>query len=240
VAAPPEQDVSPSGRTDSGAAAGRCHDDGPAAGGDPSIPAAGRGGVPFVALTGGMGSGKSTACAALERLGAATISTDAVVHELYGSAAVRDAVVERWGAEVAPGGVVDRGAIARHVFGAPAEREWLEGLLWPLVGERVWAFKLEQEAADPAPKAAVVETPLLFEAGMDGIYDATIAVIADEAVRRERAAARGHEALDERAARQLSQDEKAQRATFVVHNDGTEADLEATLSSVLEKLSGRP
>jgi dephospho-CoA kinase len=222
VAASPEQDASPSGRTDSGAAAGR------------------RSHVPFVALTGGMGSGKSTACAALERLGAATISTDAVVHELYGSAKVRDAVVARWGEEVAPGGVVDRGAIARHVFGAPAEREWLEGLLWPLVGERVWAFKCEQEAADPAPKAAVVETPLLFEAGMDGIYDATIAVIADEDVRRARAAARGHEAVDERAARQLSQDEKAQRATFVVRNDGTEADLEATLSSVLDKLSDRP
>jgi dephospho-CoA kinase len=153
VAAFPEQDAASSGRTDSGAAAGRE-------------------GVPFVGLTGGMGSGKSTACAALERLGAATISTDAVVHELYGSAKVRDAVVERWGEEVAPGGVVDRGAIARHVFAAPAEREWLEGLLWPLVAERVWAFKLEQEAADPAPKAAVVETPLLFEAGMDGIYDA--------------------------------------------------------------------
>ena len=121
----------------------------------------------------------------------------------------------------------------------PAEREWLEGLLWPLVGERVWAFKVQQEAADPAPKAAVVETPLLFEAGMDGIYDATIAVIADEDVRRARAAARGHEAVDERAARQLSQDEKAQRATFVVRNDGTEADLEATLSSVLDKLSNR-
>jgi dephospho-CoA kinase len=237
VAAFPEQDASPSGRTDSGAAAGYRHNDRPDAAGDPSIAAAGRSGVPFVGLTGGMGSGKSTACAALERLGAATISTDAVVHELYGSAKVRDAVVERWGAEVASGGVVDRGAIALHVFGAPAEREWLEGLLWPLVGERVWAFKLEQEAADPAPKAAVVETPLLFEAGMDGIYDATIAVIADESVRRERAAARGHEAVDERAARQLSQDEKAQRATFVVRNDGTEADLEATLSSVLDKLS---
>ncbi len=169
VAASLSRTLHPSGRTDSGAAAGR------------------RSHVPFVALTGGMGSGKSTACAALERLGAATISTDAVVHELYGSAKVRDAVVARWGEEVAPGGVVDRGAIARHVFGAPAEREWLEGLLWPLVGERVWAFKCEQEAADPAPKAAVVETPLLFEAGMDGIYDATIAVIADEDVRRARA-----------------------------------------------------
>jgi dephospho-CoA kinase len=186
-----------------------------------------------------MGSGKSTACAALARLGAATLSTDAVVHELYGSDEVRDAVVARWGAEVAPDGTVDRGAIARHVFAAPDERRWLEELLWPLVGQRVSAFRAEQEAADPAPKAAVVETPLLFEAGMDGIYDATIAVVADEAVRRERAAARGHEAVDERAARQLTQDEKAQRATFVVRNDGSEADLERLLSDALAKLGER-
>jgi dephospho-CoA kinase len=202
-------------------------------------PRGGHSRVPFVGLTGGLGAGKSTACAALERLGAATLSTDAVVHELYGSDEVRDAVVARWGADVAPDGTVDRGAIARHVFAAPDERRWLEELLWPLVGQRVWAFRTEQEAADPAPKAAVVETPLLFEAGMDGIYDATIAVIADEAVRHERAAARGHEAVDERAARQLTQDEKAQRATFVVRNDGSEADLERLLSDVLAKLRDR-
>ncbi|MCW3001325.1 MAG: coaE [Conexibacter sp.] len=237
MAAQPEQDAVISGRADSGAAVGRSHDDdrpGPA---DErrSLPS-GRNRVPFVGLTGGMGSGKSTACAALERLGAATLSTDAVVHELYGSDEVRDAVVARWGADVAPGGTVDRGAIARHVFAERGERKWLEELLWPLVGRRVSAFRTEQEAAVPAPKAAVVETPLLFEAGMDGIYDATIAVVADEAVRRERAAARGHEAVDERAARQLSQDEKAQRATFVVTNDGSEADLERTLSDVLAKL----
>jgi dephospho-CoA kinase len=218
VAADSDQHAAPGGPTDNGGAAGDFR-------------------VPFVGLTGGLGSGKSTAIAALSRLGAAVISTDAVVHELYGTDEVRDAVVARWGEDVAPGGVVDRAAIARHVFAAPAEREWLEGLLWPLVGRRVWSFRTEQEAADPAPKATVVETPLLFEAGMDGIYDATIAVVADEDVRRVRAAARGHEAVDERAARQLSQDEKAQRATFVVHNDGTEADLERTLSAVLAKLT---
>lgn len=193
--------------------------------------------VPFVGLTGGLGAGKSTALAALERLGAATISTDAVVHELYGSSAVRDAVTARWGAEVAPGGVVDRAAIAARAFPEPAEREWLEGLLWPLVGQRVAAFRVAADALDPPPRAAVVETPLLFEAGMDGVYDATIAVVAPEAVRAARAAARGHRAVDERTARQLSQDEKAQRATFSVVNEGTIDDLEQELSAILEKLN---
>src|SRR4051794_2318926 len=88
----------------------------------------------------------------------------------------------------------------------------------------------------PPPRAAVVETPLLFEAGMDGVYDATIAVVADEDVRAQRAASRGHAATDERAARQLPQDEKARRATFAVDNSGTVEELEAKLSDVLAKL----
>jgi dephospho-CoA kinase len=104
------------------------------------------------------------------------------------------------------------------------------------VGERVAAFREEALAADPPPRAAVVETPLLFEAGLDGIYDATIAVVADEAVRAQRAGARGHEAVDERASRQLPQEEKARRATFTVRNDGTVDELEARLSELLGKL----
>ncbi len=195
--------------------------------------------VPFVGLTGGLGAGKSTALAVLGRLGAATLSTDAVVHELYATDEVRDAVAARWGAEVAPGGVVDRAAVARHAFADPAERAWLEGLLWPLVGARVAAFREAALAADPPPAAAVVETPLLFEAGLDGLYDATVAVVADEPVRAERAAARGHAAVDERAARQLTQDEKAERATFVVANSGTVGDLERQLADVLGTLSGQ-
>jgi dephospho-CoA kinase len=201
-------------------------------------PAASPSRVPFVGLTGGLGAGKSTALQALERLGAATLSTDAVVHELYASDEVRDAVVARWGAGVAPGGVVDRRAVAGHAFADPGDRAWLEGLLWPLVGERVAAWRDEVQRLDPPPPAAVVETPLLFEAGLESRYDATIAVVADEAVRAERAAARGHAAVDERAARQLSQEEKASRATYVVRNHGTIEDLERELSCVLGTLRG--
>jgi dephospho-CoA kinase len=194
--------------------------------------------VPFVGLTGGMGAGKSTALKALEELGAQVLSTDAVVHELYGEQQVKDAVVERWGAEVAPGGVVDRAAIAAKAFaGGEDQRKWLEGLLWPLVGSRMGAWLEHARALQPAPKAAVVEVPLLFEAGMESGFDATIAVIAQEETRRERAAGRGHALAEERAGRQLSQAEKAARAGFVVHNDGSEADLRRELADVLAKLS---
>jgi len=193
--------------------------------------------VPFVGLTGGLGAGKSTALEALARLGAVTLSTDAVVHELYASAEVRDAIVARWGEDVAPAGVVDRGAVAARVFAAPDERAWLEGELWPRVAERVAAWREEIAALEPAPVAAVVETPLLFEAGMEGNYDATIAVVADEDVRAERAARRGHVAPAQRAARQLSQEDKARRATFTIHNSATVQELEHKLSAVLDRLS---
>jgi dephospho-CoA kinase len=196
--------------------------------------------VPFVGLTGGMGAGKSTALTALQRLGAAVLSTDAVVHELYEGEQLRDAVVGRWGPEVAPGGVVDRSAVAERAFASEQDRAWLERLLWPLVGARVAAWLEVVRAGggkgEARPHAAVVEIPLLFEAGMEKIFDATIAVISEEQVRRERAAARGHALADERAARQLSQECKARRATFVVRNDGSREDLERELSVVLEKL----
>jgi dephospho-CoA kinase len=192
--------------------------------------------VPFLGLTGGIGAGKSTALAALERLGAACLSTDAVVHELYQTDEVKDAVVARFGPSVLRDGAVDRAALARAAFGSGVQRAWLEQLLWPRVGERIVAWRRDVEGRSPVPRAAVVEVPLLFESEMEDGFDATIAVIADEQVRERRAAARGHEALAERAARQLTQDEKSERATYTVVNDGTEAELEHNLSSILDML----
>jgi dephospho-CoA kinase len=183
----------------------------------------------FVGLTGGIGAGKSTALRALEQLGAATLSTDEVVHELYKTDDVRDAVLERFG-------TVDRDELAERAFATQEDREWLEQLLWPRVGERIVDWRRQLEQAQATPRAAVVEVPLLFEAGMDDAFDATIAVIAEEGLRAQRAGGRGHEALDERKARQLTQQEKAARATYVVENDGTEGDLLARLTAILDIL----
>lgn len=193
-------------------------------------------GVPFVGLTGGLGAGKSEALRALGELGAATLSTDAVVHELLSGDELHDIVVGRLGPSVAPGGRLDRSLIAERVFGDEEARAWLEGELWPRVGRRVAEWRREVEALEPAPPAAVVEVPLLFESGMEAAFDGTIAVIADETVREERAGARGHAAVAERSGRQLSQTEKAQRADFEVRNDGTLAELRETLSRVLARL----
>lgn len=194
------------------------------------------GAPPFIGLTGGIGAGKSEALRALEEAGAATLSTDAVVHDLLESDEVRRELVSRFGEAVAPGGSIDRNEVAARVFENPDERKWLEGVLWPRVGERVDMWRREMTEREPAPRALVVEVPLLFEAGMDAVFDHTIAVVADEDVRAERAAARGHAGVDSRTNRQLSQQEKAQRAEYVVENDGDLGELERKLSALLEKL----
>ena len=192
--------------------------------------------IPLIGLTGGIGVGKSTALDALERLGAAVLSTDRVVHELYESDEVRALVTGRFGQAVAPAGTVDRAALAERAFARQEDRAWLEEILWPRVGARIAQWREELERLSPRPRVAVVEVPLLFESGMERAFDATIAIVADEQVRRERASVRDHRSLDERTSRQLSQEEKAARATYVVANNGTAEELRRALSFVIENL----
>ena len=187
----------------------------------------------LIGLTGGIAAGKSEALAAFARLGAETISSDAVVHDLLDSEEMRERLVERWGEEVAPGGAVNRSRIGEIVFEDPEELSWLESELHPRVGERIAAWR--SELGDDA-RFGVVEVPLLFEVAMEGAFDTTVAVVADEGTRRRRAEQRGHALVDERAARQLAQDEKAERADHVVHNDGSLEDLERRLSELLANL----
>jgi dephospho-CoA kinase len=189
-----------------------------------------------VGLTGGLGAGKSEALRALAELGAATLSTDAVVHELLALPELRSVVSARLGPGVVRHGNLDRAAIAERVFGDEDARRWLEGELWPRVGERVAAWRTEIESSQPPPRAAVVEVPLLFESGMEAVFDRTVAVVADEALRAERAGGRGHAGVAERAGRQLTQEQKAQGADFTVRNDGSVGELKIALSRVLAEL----
>jgi len=193
--------------------------------------------VPLVGLTGGIGAGKSTALTELEALGAAVLSTDRVVHDLYETDSVRDAVRERFGAGVFDGAAVDRAALARRAFADDADRAWLEQLIWPLVGERVARFHDEAARADPPPRAAIVESPLLFEAASADRYAATIAIVAADPLRAARIAGRDQAELARRERRQLPQAEKAARATFVVTNDGTRAQLRDSLAAILARLA---
>jgi dephospho-CoA kinase len=186
-----------------------------------------------IGLTGGIAAGKSEALAAFARLGASTLSSDALVHELLDSEPLLSRIVEHWGAEVAPEGRVDRGRIGEIVFADPEQLTWLEQQVHPLVGERIggWLADLPAET-----EIAVIEVPLLFESGMEKVFDTTVAIVTEDEARRERAAARGHALVDEREARQLAQHEKAARAEHTIANDGSVEDLERSLSALIERL----
>ena len=192
----------------------------------------------FVGLTGGIGAGKSETLAAFERLGAATLSTDRVAHDLLDDEEVRAALVERWGEEIAPAGRVDRDRVSEIVFNDRDELVWLESITHPRVGIHVleWRQSLDTDVA-----VAVVEVPLLFEAAMEGAFDATVAVIADDGLRDARLRERGQGGLEGREARQLDQTEKASRADHVIRNDASLDELESEVKRVIEQLSvGEP
>jgi dephospho-CoA kinase len=186
-----------------------------------------------IGLTGGIAAGKSEALAAFGRLGAATLSSDAVVHELLETDPLRGRLGERWGAEVAPPAGVDRKRIGEIVFADPEELAWLEAQIHPLVADRMveWLTELPADT-----EIAVVEVPLLFEGGREAVFDATVAIVTADEVRRGRAEARGHSLVDEREARQLPQAEKAERADHVIANDGSLEELEAALSALIDRL----
>lgn len=154
------------------------------------------------------------------------------MHDLLDREPMISALRRRWGDSIESDGVVDRAAVGERVFNDPAELAWLEGAVHPLVQTEIarWFESLPGDCP-----AAVVEVPLLFEGEMADRFDLTVAVVADEAVRRQRAEARGHVGLEGREGRQLSQADKAGRADIVVENDGSREDLEARLRELLEE-----
>jgi dephospho-CoA kinase len=188
-----------------------------------------------VAITGGVGAGKSEMLAAFTRHGAATISSDEVVHELYRDPGVRAALRERYGDRVFAGGEVDRAALGKIVFADPDELAWLEGLLHPRTMARTEAwFEEVAQSAEP-PALAVNEVPLLYETGSEDRFDAVVVVTAPRAVRESRAGER----LDEREARLLPDEEKARRADFAYVNDGSVDELDRFVREVVDTLAKR-
>jgi dephospho-CoA kinase len=188
-----------------------------------------------VAVTGGIGAGKSEALRAFARHGAAVISSDEIVHELLRSDQdVRAAVRERWGDAVfASDGDVDRGRIAEIVFADLQELDWLERLLHPRVIATYLRWRDELGDRPDPPSVSVTEVPLLYEVGGDTRFDAVVVITADPDVR----VARQVRPMQDRERRLISDEEKLARADFAYVNNGSLAALDRFVSDVVEKLS---
>ena len=188
-----------------------------------------------VAITGGIGAGKSEALAAFARHGAATISSDDIVHRLlHEDDEVHHAVVERFGDRVLdPRGEIDRGAIADIVFADREALEWLEGLLHPRVVDEYLSWRERLEELDDPPRVSATEVPLLYEVGGQDRFDAVVVVTAPPGVRE----ARAQVDAEEREARLLPDSVKVAQADFSYVNDGSLEKLDDFVQAVLQELT---
>jgi dephospho-CoA kinase len=186
-----------------------------------------------VAITGGIGAGKSEALRAFARHGAATVSSDEIVHHLLLRDDVKRAVVERVGnGVVAPDGEIDRQALATTVFNDRDALRWLEELLHPLVAAEYLKWRDDLARLDNAPGVCVTEVPLLYEVGGEARFDKVVLITAPTMLRRARSAI----AIDEREMRFIPDSEKMKRADYSYKNLGSLEDLDAFVESVMREL----
>jgi dephospho-CoA kinase len=190
-----------------------------------------------VAITGGIGAGKSEALAAFARHGAATVSSDDIVHRLLrDDPEVREALLDRFGGRILDeAGQVDRRAIADVVFGDRDALAWLEALLHPRVSAEYLAWREELAELPDAPAICSTEVPLLYEAGSEDRFDVVVVITAPPELRAERARV----PPQQREPRLLPDDEKVKRADYAYVNDGSLEELDAFVANVAEQLVTR-
>ncbi|MGO8689383.1 MAG: dephospho-CoA kinase [Thermoguttaceae bacterium] len=180
----------------------------------------------IIGLLGGVASGKSTVAHELARLGAGVLDADRAGHEVLRLAHVEAAVRRRWGEAVfGPDGHVDRRRLKTIVFApppaGPPERKYLEGLTHPEIGRLLQAQAAAMEAG--GVKIAVLDAPLILEAGWDKLCEKLVFVDSPAEVRLARALGRGwnEEEFAARQAAQESLDLKRRRADVIIDNAGS-------------------
>jgi dephospho-CoA kinase len=187
-----------------------------------------------VAITGGIGAGKSEALAAFARHGAATVSSDEIVHHLLRRDDVKEAIVGRLGhGVVSPEGEIDRGALGTVVFNDREALGWLEELLHPLVSAEYLRWRDDVAALPNAPKVSVTEVPLLYETGGQERFDKVVLITAPSKLRR----ARSQISVEDREGRFLPDAQKLELADYAFKNTGSIEELDAFVASVMHDLS---
>ena len=188
-----------------------------------------------VAITGGIGAGKSELLRAFARHGAAVISSDEIVHRLLREdAVVKEAIVARFGEGVlGPDGEIDSARVAEVVFSDGGQLAWLEHLLHPRVSAEYLRWRDELARLPDPPAVCATEVPLLYEAGSEQYFDAVVAVTAAPEVRVSRTV----QPMPDRERRLIPDEEKLRRADFAYVNDGSLEDLDNFVSGVIAKLT---
>lgn len=196
--------------------------------------------MPVIAITGGLGSGKSTVRKAFEELGAKGVDTDEIARLVVqpgskGAMMVKEAFGDRF---FTPEGVLDRKKMAAHVFADRSRREKLESILHPLIREAEKEM-VNRYLHEDAATVVVVEIPLLAEGGRSTQYDGVVLVTAPLDVRLERLVKAGRYTRDEassRIANQANDSKREQIASWTVENAGSVEETRAKIRSILRAL----
>jgi dephospho-CoA kinase len=188
-----------------------------------------------VAITGGIGAGKSEALFAFQKAGAATVSSDEIVHHLLREdGEVRELLVERLGEGIlGEDGAIDRARVAGIVFGDPEKLAFLESVLHPRVAAEYLRWREQLARLPDPPEVCVTEVPLLFEAGAESRFDKVVVITAPAKLREQR---RRVPRDDDRERRLLPDAEKVKRADYAYVNTGTLAELDAWVGGVMAEL----
>ena len=193
-----------------------------------------------VAVTGALASGKSTTCAFFHDLGAYVVSADTITHQLLLSDTVLiQKVCSLLGNSILVNGAIDRKKVGKLVFQSPELLKKLEKIIHPAVKrelEREWDKALHEQKT-----LYVAEVPLLFEAGFDTWFDATIMVFAQESTCQKRFCLQNKgdpSVYLARMQRQMQGDEKAKRATYIINNQGSLQELRSEVTSLYNQLTG--
>ena len=188
-----------------------------------------------VAITGGIGAGKSEALFAFQKAGAATVSSDEIVHHLLREdSAVREAIVAELGEGVLDEeGAIDRKRVAKVVFGDRAKLDFLERLLHPLVVREYLTWREQLAVLPEPPPVCVTEVPLLYETGGDERFDKVVVITAPAKLREQRRKV----TRDDRDSRLLPDKDKVKRADYAYVNTGTLEDLDDWVAGVMAELT---
>ena len=195
-----------------------------------------------IGLTGGIASGKSAVSAMLAERGAVVIDADKVGHEAYApGSGCHAAVVATFGEDiVGESGEIDRKKLGAKVFGDPAQRKRLEGIVWPWMRETM-EERLKQLRGQEGVEAVVLEAAVLIEAGWQPLVDRIWVVTVYPDVARDRIVARNGlsaEQAEQRIAAQLTDEDRARWADKMIENSGTLEDLRARVDAAWETMAG--
>jgi dephospho-CoA kinase len=194
--------------------------------------------VVTIGITGGLGSGKSTACQRLKEKGAIIFDADSIAKELLQDSVVQEELIEEFGADIMREGTVNTGKLAKIAFSSEENQTALNNIIHPRVIEK---FEEIREKVADKEGLLVMDAPLIFESGIDAHLDHTVLIYSTMKLRIGRALRRGNLTRDQilrRMELQMPEEEKRELASIVIENNGSIEHLYEEIDKLYTSLTG--